>query len=211
MMDYSKRIRELREKACLTQDKLAEIMGLETPNFISQIETGRKRVGLSVITKLCNALGMEISEFFRENQGNSIVSETIPLIDIAIARVDRLYDSNFRLSGESTLRIDRPLDIHDKYAYGAIVNGESMAPALREKDVVVVSPSQLFRDDDIAIVGLKSHEVLIRRVRKSNGMLLLESCNPAVETRILRLDDILFVHPVLWVRYKMPLALLPRC
>lgn len=210
-MDYCKRMKELREKARLTQDKLAEIMGLETPNFISQIETGRKKVGLSVITKFCNALGMDISDFFSEAKEEVEVSQTIPLIDLTGASPDKLYDSNSRLKVKGLCRIDRPSDLMDEDAYAAIVSGESMAPALRDGDVVIVSPAQQYRDDDIAIVGLRSQELLLRKIMNMDGMLLLESSNPSMGARLINPADALFVHPVLWVRYRMPISKMPKC
>jgi len=210
-MDYNKRIRELREKAHLTQDRLAEIMGLETPNFISQIETGRKKVGLSVITKFCKALGMEISEFFSEAAPQADPSKTIPLIELAVAEVDKLYDSSFRVRVSGLCRIEKPPDLQDEEAYAAVVSGDSMSPALKDKDVVIVSPSQKYKDNDMAIVGMERREVLLRRVRDMGEMLLLDSCNPNVESRLVKRKDVSFIHPVLWVRYKMPLSLMPGC
>lgn len=67
-MNQNLRFKELRKKAKLTQEKLAELMGLQTPNYISQIETGKKKIGLSVINKFCKAIEMNIKEFFETEQ-----------------------------------------------------------------------------------------------------------------------------------------------
>jgi transcriptional regulator with XRE-family HTH domain len=64
MMDYGRRTRELREKAGLTQAQLAEMIGFRTPYYLSQIETGKRTVGLSVLNKICRALGIDLSDFF---------------------------------------------------------------------------------------------------------------------------------------------------
>jgi transcriptional regulator with XRE-family HTH domain len=206
-MNYAKRIKDLRENSRLTQEKLARAMGLETPNFISQIE----RVGLSVITKFCNAIGIELADFFREAQEQIEISNSIPVIDMSSARVDNPYDSDSHISTNGGCSIERPPDIKDKYAYGAIVRDKNMYPALDDNDVVIVSPSRKYKNNEMAIVGLANNEVLIRKIRPSDDLLVLECCNPAAEAKIVRLRDVKFVHPVLWVRYKMPLSLLPQC
>jgi transcriptional regulator with XRE-family HTH domain len=209
-MDYSNRIKVLREQNRLTQEKLAHIMGLETPNFISQIETGKKRVGLSVITKFCSAIGIELSDFFREAPHGVPAGKAIPVIDLQDAHVDTQFDSNARVCTKGVCSIARPADILDDNAYGAIVRGDSMCPALHEKDVVITSPSQKVMENGLAVVGLASQEIFVRKVRPSDGMVILECCNPSAEPKVVRLSDVKFVHPVLWVRYQMPLSLMPH-
>jgi phage repressor protein C with HTH and peptisase S24 domain len=186
-------------------------MGLETPNFISQIETGKKRVGLSVITKFCNAMGIELADFFRETPEQIDIANSIPIIDLSSASVDNSYDADYHISTDGACSIERPPDIKDKYAYGAIVRDKSMYPSLDEKDVVIASPSRKYKSNDMAIVGLANKNVLIRKVRSSDDLLILECSNPSAEAKIVKLSDVKFVHPVLWVRYQMPLSLLPRC
>lgn len=66
MDNYGKKIKELREKAGLTQAKLAEIIGFKTPFYLSQLETGKRDAGLSVLNKICRAFGIELFEFFKE-------------------------------------------------------------------------------------------------------------------------------------------------
>jgi transcriptional regulator with XRE-family HTH domain len=205
-MEHSRRIRELREKNRLTQEKLANIMGLETPNFISQIETGKKKVGLSVITKFCNAIGIELSDFFREFPEETSFDKAIPVIDLHDASVDRYFDSDNKICTKGVYSIARPADMNDSLAYGAIVRGDSMCPALHDKDVVIASPSQRHRDNGMAIVGLASQEVFVRKVRSMNGMLMLECCNPSSEPTVINLSNVRFVHPILWARYQMPLS-----
>lgn len=68
MVNYGKRIKEFRKKAGLTQAQLAEMVGFKTPFYLSQLETGNRGAGLSVLNKICKALGIELSEFFKEEE-----------------------------------------------------------------------------------------------------------------------------------------------
>jgi transcriptional regulator with XRE-family HTH domain len=209
-MDYAKRIKEIRESNRLTQEKLAHLMGLETPNFISQIETGKKKVGLSVITKFTNAIGIELSDFFREAMEDVDFDSVIPVIDLHDASVEKNFDSNANVCSPGVCSIPRPADINDRQAYGAIIRGDSMCPALHDKDVVIVSPSYKHRNGHLAVIGLSTQEVLVRKVRPTDSVLILECCNPSAEPKVIAQADVRFVHPILWVRYQMPISRRPQ-
>ncbi len=68
MENYGMRIKKLREKAGLTQAELAEMIGFKTPFYLSQLETGKREAGLSVLNKICGAFGIELFEFFRDEK-----------------------------------------------------------------------------------------------------------------------------------------------
>ncbi|HEY4238737.1 MAG TPA: helix-turn-helix transcriptional regulator [Kofleriaceae bacterium] len=57
------RVRELRDERELTQDKLAEGIGVSR-NFVSMIERGETGVTLETIAALADTLGISISELF---------------------------------------------------------------------------------------------------------------------------------------------------
>ncbi|MBR2282580.1 MAG: helix-turn-helix transcriptional regulator [Spirochaetales bacterium] len=54
-------IRKYRKALNLTQEKLAELSGL---NSIADLEAGRSNPNLSTITKIANSLGVEVWELF---------------------------------------------------------------------------------------------------------------------------------------------------
>ncbi len=81
-MDYGKRIKELRNKSGLTQAQLAEIVGFSTPFYLSQLETGKRDAGLSVLSKICNALNIELSDFFKKEKPKVIMYGQILIQDL---------------------------------------------------------------------------------------------------------------------------------
>ena len=64
-------IRKYRKALNLTQDKLAELSGL---NSIADIEAGRSNPNLSTIIKIANSLDVEVWELFKDHN----TSETKP-------------------------------------------------------------------------------------------------------------------------------------
>lgn len=61
-----KRIRELREKAGITQQKLAEIAGVSSVHM-SNVETGIALPGVEVVVRIANYFGVTTDWILREN------------------------------------------------------------------------------------------------------------------------------------------------
>ena len=57
------RIQEIRKSKNLTQEKLAEAIGLDTPN-LSNIERGKRFVSAETLEKIVQALGVEEKDLF---------------------------------------------------------------------------------------------------------------------------------------------------
>jgi len=57
------RIKELRKTKGLSQEKIAEIVGVD-PKHISRIEVGKSYPSLDTLEKIAKALGMELKDFF---------------------------------------------------------------------------------------------------------------------------------------------------
>ena len=58
-----KRIKFLRENACLTQEKLAEKAGISL-DYLGKIEVCINKPGIKTVLKLANALELPIKELF---------------------------------------------------------------------------------------------------------------------------------------------------
>ena len=60
---FGKRFKEIRKKFGYTQDKMAEIAGIE-PQSISKIESGKNFPLLTNLDKIADKLGIEMEDFF---------------------------------------------------------------------------------------------------------------------------------------------------
>jgi transcriptional regulator with XRE-family HTH domain len=65
MEDIGPRIRDLRERAVLSQGELAVKVGI-SQNALSQIETGRSQPRMSTIRKVAEALGIEPARLMQD-------------------------------------------------------------------------------------------------------------------------------------------------
>jgi transcriptional regulator with XRE-family HTH domain len=61
---FSDRLKELREKHTLSQQRLSELAGLNR-NYVSDVERGRRNPCLNNILKLAEALDVSPAELFR--------------------------------------------------------------------------------------------------------------------------------------------------
>ena len=61
--NFGKRIQEIRKSKKLTQERLAEAIGLDTPN-LSNIERGKRFVTSDTLEKIVKALGVAEKDLF---------------------------------------------------------------------------------------------------------------------------------------------------
>lgn len=72
-MIFGKNLKYYRFKKKLTQEKLSEIIGVDT-TYISDMERGLKGARFDTLTNLVNALDIKLSQLFDE----SILEKNIP-------------------------------------------------------------------------------------------------------------------------------------
>lgn len=82
-----KRIKDLRKSAGLTQEKLAELIDIETGS-LSGIESGRHYPSLPTLVKIANNLNIEINSLFKFASDVS----TAEMKNCIIKNIDRLDD-----------------------------------------------------------------------------------------------------------------------
>ena len=57
------RIKQLRKEAGISQEKLAELAGLDR-TYINSVENGRRNISIINMEKICIALEISLSDFF---------------------------------------------------------------------------------------------------------------------------------------------------
>lgn len=68
-LHFGQRLKELRDEKGLTQEDLAEIVGVHQ-TYIGKIETGKANVSLLLMYKLTRALNITLYEFFVFTKNN---------------------------------------------------------------------------------------------------------------------------------------------
>ena len=87
------RIKELRKQAGLTQEQLAEQVGLDS-RHLSRLEVGRHFPSLDSLERIATALGIPLAEFFKFPDDESIQALRAELTKFA----KRANDGQIRLA-----------------------------------------------------------------------------------------------------------------
>lgn len=91
-------------------------------------------------------------------------------------------------------------DIVDPNAYALEISGDSMEPVFRDGDQIIVSPNAPVRRGDRVVVKTHKGEVMAKELaRRSARRIELLSLNPDYPHRGFDLDEIAWVHRILWV------------
>lgn len=91
-LKFGKRVRELRKSAGLTQEQMAEIIGIEPPN-ISKMESGMHFPQPDKIERIALALNVEISDLFEFEH----IQKRQSLIKYINSEIENLSDGALQL------------------------------------------------------------------------------------------------------------------
>jgi transcriptional regulator with XRE-family HTH domain len=109
------RIRRLREERGLTQRALAKMMGI-SPSYVNQLESNRRPVTVSVLLKLADALGVDLTEFSAGPADRLSVQLRDVLADAALG--EQVSDAEIRELAAAMPAVGRVLvDLHRRYRH----------------------------------------------------------------------------------------------
>jgi phage repressor protein C with HTH and peptisase S24 domain len=131
--------------------------------------------------------------------GEGRPTRALPLLGFAQAGSGGYFDDGGFPVGEGWDQIAVPA-LADQHAYALKISGQSMQPAYRDGDVILVSPAAVVRRGDRVVVKTRSGEVMAKELtRRTAQTLELRSLNSEHEDRTLAAADVLWVARILWV------------
>ena len=122
----------------------------------------------------------------------------IPIIGLAAAGQGLFPETDAPPAADEYL--ERFEDLKDEMAYGVRVYGDSMLPIIKPGSTVIASMDASCQHGDLAVVVTQDGEAMIKLVYYKGDQLLLRSANPAYPDRTIPRQDILHLHPVVYVR-----------
>ena len=152
------------------------------------------------IAKILEATNSDLTEFigYVNSEGGRGVVRNIPLIGLAQAGSQGFFDDAGYPTGGSWDEIPFP-DVPDSNAYALEITGASMEPVFRDGDLVLVSPEANIRRGDRVIVKTIEGETMAKQLlRRSARRIELQSLNPEYEDRSFEMEEILWIHRIIW-------------
>lgn len=171
--------------------KLAKTVKCRVEDLLEGIDPDYDRVR-ETLSHNAEELDIDVTNYTRED---------IPVIQEGEASPSGLaWDVDPRPASEAD-RTSRPYDFREKGAYAVVLHGDSMEPLLKRGMRLIVSVRQAIADGDLAYVQLRSGERLAKIATRMTDAWLLTSANPAHPPRHVRVDEILHIHKVAYVRF----------
>lgn len=184
---------------------LARRAGLDPTTFNKSKRTTREGKlrwpSTESVSKILAATGAPLGEFvsYMEEGPEGGVFRNIPLIGLAQAGSDGYFDDAGYPTGGGWDEIPFP-DLGDPHAYALEISGDSMEPAYRDGDIVIISPSAGVRRGDRVVVKTLAGEVMAKELRRRTARKIeLQSFNPAHSDRVLNVEDIEWIARIVWV------------
>jgi len=196
-------IDRLAARAGLSASGLAKKAGLDPTTFNKSkriTPDGRERwPSTESVAKSLAATGTPVNAFVSliTDPGKQTLT-SVPLIGFAEAGAGGFFDDGGFPVGKGWEEIALP-KVSDEHAYALEISGDSMKPAYRKGDVIIVSPSAPVRKGDRVVVKTKDDQVMVKELkRKSAKSIELKSLNAEHRDRTLPMSEVLWIARIVW-------------
>ena len=196
-------IDRLAERAGLSASGLAKKADLDPTTFNKSKRVtpeGRPRwPSTESVAKSLAATGTSVGTFVGLITGSAKEPpQAVPLIGFAEAGAGGYFDDGGFPVGKGWEEIAFP-QVNDEHAFALEISGDSMKPAYRDGDVIVVSPAATVRRGDRVVVKTKDDEVMVKELRrKTSKSIELRSLNAEHRDRTLPMSDVLWIARIVW-------------
>jgi len=192
----------LAARAKLSPSGLAKRAGLDPTTFNRSkriTPDGRARwPSTESVAKALAATGTGVETFVSLISDNAGAAQAVPLIGFAEAGAGGYFDDGGFPVGKGWDEIAFPA-VNDEHAYALEISGDSMIPAYRDGDVIIVSPAAPVRRGDRVVVRTKEGEVMAKELkRQTKNMIELRSLNSDHGERTLAMEDVLWIARIVW-------------
>ena len=193
----------LAARAKLTASGLAKKAGLDPTTFNKSkriTPEGRPRwPSTESVAKALAATGTKVDTFVTLiTDGGKVAISNVPLIGFAEAGAGGYFDDGGFPVGKGWEEIAFP-QVNDEHAYALEISGDSMKPAYRKGDVIIVSPGAPVRKGDRVVVKTRDGEVMVKELKRKNSKLVeLKSLNSEHRDRTVPMSDVLWVARIVW-------------
>ena len=192
----------LAERAGLSASGLAKRSGLDPTTFNKSKRVtgdGRERwPSTESVAKALAATNSSIDTFVQLIGDGPRSLQSVPMLGLAQAGSGGYFDDSGFPAGKGWDEVALPF-ANDEHAYALEISGDSMKPAYRDGDIIVVSPGTPIRRGDRVVLKTSDGEVMVKELkRRTTRTLELASLNPAQADRTLDADDVAWIARIVW-------------
>jgi phage repressor protein C with HTH and peptisase S24 domain len=180
----------LAARAGMTPSGLARKAGLDPTTFNKSkriTPDGRERwPSTESVAKALAATGTSVDTLVELMQETGrLAAQAVPLLGFAEAGAGGYFDDGGFPVGKGWDEVAFPA-VNDEHAYALEISGDSMKPAYRDGDVIIVSPGAPIRRGDRVVCKTKDGEVMVKELKRRTAKTIeLQSLNPVHPDRAL--------------------------
>ena len=194
----------LAGRSGISPSMLAKRAGLDPTTFNKSKRItgdGRERwPSTESVSKALAATNSSIDTFVQLIGDGPRGSQSVPLLGFAQAGSGGYFDDSGFPAGKGWDEVALP-SASDEHAYALEISGDSMKPAYRDGDIIVVSPGTPIRRGDRVVVKTRAGEVLLRELKRRTAKSLeLRSLNANKPDRTLAAAEVQWIARIVWVR-----------
>lgn len=184
---FKKRLRELRTSRNLTQNKLAEELGI-AKSTISMYENGNREPDFETLELIADYFNVTMGSLVSGNvYGTDKLSSgtVIPVLGyvragIPIEAVEDILDYE-----------EISLEMASQGEYFALaIKGDSMEPRIAEGDVVIVRKQNIVENGELAVVLVNGNDATVKKFYMNDNGITLISTNPTYDPFYYSKEDV---------------------
>lgn len=186
-MEFSERFRALRKKAGLTQDELADKLGLTRP-AVSIWESGGSRPRLDKLSQIADIFGVTVSELLGESEAQNILptSRMVPILGTSHMGEYEDEDVCDRL-------VEVPASVADAHPGGFCVHaqGDCMDNRYPCDSILLIDPHMTPFNGCAVLAETEDYQSIVRVYSRGQSTLMLaaDSHSDSYDDIIVKADD----------------------
>ena len=208
-MKTNEKLLHLRTSLGLTQEEFGEKLNVSN-QFVSQVEVGKRNVGLRFLKKVSETFGVKLMELIGEEEKFVITEDDESFImkflkTLTVEEKAQILKTIYRIkkiplreipvvgyarAGEplELVEITDPIDVltlpmneTKNVSYAVIVRGDSMKDkGIEDGDILLVDPESPVENGQL-VIAVIDNKVTFKKLKKENGRIFLEPANEHYE------------------------------
>ncbi len=177
------KLKELRKLNKITQDKLAEKIGVAR-STISMYEVGASEPDIQILTKLANFFNCSIDYLLGNDKKSQGVK--IPVLGVIPAGIPIEAVEDVLGYEEITPKLASTGEF-----FALKVKGDSMLPDIKNGDILIVRQQEDAENGDTCVIMVNGYDATVKKIKKMESGIMLIPNNSDFETMFFSNEEIL--------------------
>lgn len=192
--NFSKRFSELIKNSSIDISQLAKMLGIKSKSTIYRYMNGEMAPKVPTVkyaSDIFNVnplwlMGYDAPKY--NNEKTKKLDNLVSPINI-LKTIKSDYDYLAPENIVGTINVEKSLVGNGEDYFALKIKGDSMSPVLIENDIAIIKKQENFESGNIVVAIVNHNEATIRKVRKNDTSILLQSFNPNYEPIVFTYDE----------------------